>query len=194
MELNLNHIVSEKEAFLKTGISLPSYEIKKVRENTAAAPQWIHFGIGNIFRVFIAGIADSLLEQNCMDSGLICAEVYDREIVDRIYEPYDNLSLTVFLNPDGTREMRVIGSMAEAIQAQPDAVQDWNRLKAAFRSPALQMISFTIRLPPMAFARSNTPFLAFSDSFPNCFTFSFARSCSLAADASCLVRFSIVFR
>ena len=30
-------------------------------------PVWVHFGIGNIFRVFIGGIADGLLEEGVLD-------------------------------------------------------------------------------------------------------------------------------
>ena len=45
----------------QAGVTLPSYDITKVVETTKAAPVWVHFGIGNIFRIFIGGIADSLI-------------------------------------------------------------------------------------------------------------------------------------
>ena len=36
---------------------------KKISEKAKEAPGWVHFGIGNIFRIFIGGIADGLLEE-----------------------------------------------------------------------------------------------------------------------------------
>lgn len=43
----------------------------------------VHFGIGNIFRVFIGGIADGLLEEGVLDRGLTCVETFDYDVVDK---------------------------------------------------------------------------------------------------------------
>mgnify|MGYP000615164525 CR=1 FL=1 len=48
-----------------------------------------------IFRVFIGGIADGLLEDEILDRGITCVETFDYDVVDKIYEPYDNLGLNV---------------------------------------------------------------------------------------------------
>ena len=136
--------IQDREAFEAAGIQLPGYDVAKVHQNTVENPCWVHFGIGNIFRVFIAGIVDGLLEKGLMDRGITCAEIFDTDVVEKIYRPYDNLGLRVILNPDGTRDMKVLGSMGEAISARCEDVPQWNRLKAVFRSKTLQLVSFTI--------------------------------------------------
>ena len=131
--------LKNREAWEAAGISLPSYDIAAAAEKAVKAPRWIHFGIGNIFRIFIGGIADELLEKGLLDRGLTCVETYDTEIVDRIYTPYDNLALSVILEGDGTRQMRVLGSLAETVKAENMA-----RIREIFSSRELQLVSFTI--------------------------------------------------
>lgn len=143
MKLTLEGI-QDAAAWKSVGIGLPSYDVQAAQKKAVEAPKWVHFGIGNIFRVFIGGIADGLLEQGLLDRGITCVETFDYDVVDKIYRPYDNLGLQVILNPDGTRDMRVLGAFAEAVKAQcTDAVQ-WARLKEIFRAPSLQLVSFTI--------------------------------------------------
>ena len=117
MKLSIEGIKDKKE-WEKAGIKLPSYDVEKVATATKEAPVWVHFGIGNIFRVFIGGIADGLLEEGVMDRGITCVETFDYDVVDKIYQPYDNLGLNVILHGNGTREYKVIGSLAEAVKAQ----------------------------------------------------------------------------
>ena len=68
MKLSLNGI-KEQEAWEKAGITLPGYDVEAVSEKAKKEPGWVHFGIGNIFRVFIGGIADGLLEEGVADQG-----------------------------------------------------------------------------------------------------------------------------
>lgn len=143
MNLTVNGI-GNCEQWEKTGIKLPGYDVGEVSEKAKKEPKWVHFGIGNIFRIFIGGIVDGLLEEGAMDRGITCVETFDYDVVDKIYEPYDNLGLSVLLHGDGTREYKVLGSMAEAIKAQSSVPEQWNRLKEVFRSPSLQLVSFTI--------------------------------------------------
>ena len=143
MKLTLDGI-KERKAWAEAGIELPKYDVAAVSENAKKEPKWVHFGIGNIFRVFIGGIADGLLESGVMDSGITCVETFDYDVADKIYDPYDNLGLSVILHGDGTREYKVLGSMAEAIKAQSSDRKQWSRLKEVFTSPSLQMVSFTI--------------------------------------------------
>lgn len=143
MNLTVNGI-RNCEQWEKTGIKLPGYDVGAVSEKAKKEPEWVHFGIGNIFRIFIGGIVDGLLEEGAMDRGITCVETFDYDVVDKIYEPYDNLGLSVLLHGDGTREYKVLGSMAEAIKAQSSVPKQWNRLKEVFRSPSLQLVSFTI--------------------------------------------------
>ena len=125
------------------GYVLPKYDIKALREKTAKEPTWVHFGGGNIFRAFPAAILNDLLSAGEYDRGVIMAETFDYEIVDKAYRPYDNLSLLVSLQSTGTIEKKVIASVTEALKADYQ-FPDWERLKEVFRAPSLQMISFTI--------------------------------------------------
>ena len=125
------------------GYELPKFDIKAVREKTAKKPTWVHFGGGNIFRAFPAAILNDALNTGKYDRGVIVAETFDFEVIDKAYAPYNNLSLCVNLCSDGSIEKKVIASVTEALKADPQ-FEDWNRLVEIFRNPSLQMISFTI--------------------------------------------------
>ena len=136
--------LKERKAWEEAGIALPSRQPEKTAEEGRKNPKWVHFGIGNIFRIFIGSIADRLLEEGEMDGGIICAETFDMDVVDRIYRPFDNLVLAVTLHGDGRIVKKVLAPFAEAVKAQAAFPEDWERLKEVFRSPSLQMVSFTI--------------------------------------------------
>ncbi len=104
----------------------------------------MHIGIGNIFRVFIGGVAEDLIEKGLMKEGLVCVEAHDGEIVDRIYDPYDNLSLSVILHTDGRREYKVIGAFAEVLKAKSENTRSWERIKDIFAAQSLQVVSLTV--------------------------------------------------
>ena len=125
------------------GYQLPKFDIKAVREKTAKEPTWVHFGGGNIFRAFPAAILNDALNTGKYDRGVIVAETFDFEVIDKAYAPYNNLSLLVSLQSTGTIEKKVIASVTEALKADPQ-FDDWKRLVEIFKNPSLQMISFTI--------------------------------------------------
>ena len=143
MKLTLEGI-QNKEQWEALGVELPSYDVKAAAEETRKSPVWVHFGAGNIFRIFIGGIADTLLNEGLSQKGITCVETFDFDVVDKIYKPYDNLVLAVTLKADGSTDKKVVGSLTEAIKAQSCDETAWNRLKEIFRNPGLQMISFTI--------------------------------------------------
>ena len=136
--------LKDTAAWQAAGIKLPSYDVEKLAENTRKAPVWVHFGAGNIFRIFIGGIADTLISSGEMKKGITCVETFDFDVVDKIYRPYDNLVLAVTLKADGSTDKKVLGSLAEAIKAQSEVPEEWDRLKEIFSDKNLQMISFTI--------------------------------------------------
>ncbi len=142
MELNLSQLNSS--AWNERHIQLPGFDIDVVRKYTKNNPKWVHFGCGNIFRAFPAAVLQELLNQGAEDVGLIVAEGFDEEIIEKIYRPHDNLSLLVTLKADGSIEKKVIGSVAEALLMNKKSVADAERLREIFRSPSLQMASFTI--------------------------------------------------
>ena len=143
MKLTRNGI-KERGLWEKAGIALPGYDVEEAAEKARKEPVWVHFGIGNIFRVFIGGIADGLLEEGALDRGITCVETFDYDVVDKIYKPYDNLGLNVILHGDGKREYKVLGALAEAVKARSADLEQWNRLKEIFTHSSLQMVSFTI--------------------------------------------------
>lgn len=163
MKLSLEGI-RDTAAWQKAGILLPGYDVAAVSEKAKQAPRWAHFGIGNIFRIFIGGIADGLLEEGVLDRGLTCIETFDYDVVDKIYAPYDNLGLSVILHADGTRTYKVLGSMAEAVKAQSSDAAQWTRLKEIFCSRDLQLVSFTITEKGYALSGSDGAYFPFIQS------------------------------
>ena len=153
--------IKDRAAWEKAGITLPGYDVEAVSEKAKKEPVWVHFGIGNIFRVFIGGIADGLLEEGVMDRGITCVETFDYDVVDKIYQPYDNLGLNVILHGNGTREYKVIGSLAEAVKAQASDPEQWKRLKEIFASSSLQLVSFTITEKGYALHRADGTWLPY---------------------------------
>ena len=143
MELNLSSL-QNREAWADKGVELPQFDVAAMREKTLAAPSWLHFGAGNIFRGFIARLAQDLLDQGLTDKGIIAVESYDEEIIEKIYKPYDNLTLLLGLRADGEIDKKIIASLADGMVASQDYPEDLNRLKDYFANDALQMVSFTI--------------------------------------------------
>ena len=125
------------------GYELPKFDIQAVARKTHESPTWVHFGGGNIFRAFPAAILNDTLNTGRYDRGVIVAETFDFEVIDKAYAPYQNLSLLVSLQSTGSIEKKVIASVTEALKADPQFA-DWQRLVEIFRAPSLQMISFTI--------------------------------------------------
>jgi len=126
------------------GIELPKFDYEKMSALTKENPTWVHFGAGNIFRGFIAMLQQELLNTGKVDTGIVAVEGYDYEIVDRIYAPHDNLSLLVTMNPDGSLDKKVVGSVSESLVGDYSREKDWQRLKDIFSKPSLQVVSFTI--------------------------------------------------
>lgn len=143
--LNLNsECIKNKKAWQDAGIELPQFDYDVMVANTTENPSWVHFGAGNIFRGFTAALQQELLNSGKASTGIIAVETFDSEVIDKIYEPYDNLSLLVIMNPDGSLKKKVIGSISEGLVGDATRENDWNRLKEIFTKPSLQMASFTI--------------------------------------------------
>ncbi|MBQ8893790.1 MAG: mannitol dehydrogenase family protein [Clostridia bacterium] len=137
MKLSLSSI-QNKEAW--SGYRLPAYDPAAIAANTKKSPRWLHFGPGNIFRIFPAALCQHLLEQGEMDTGIVCVEGYDEEVISKCFKPYDNLTIGVTLNADGNLEKEIIASMPEALTM----AEDLDRVTEIFENPTLQMVSFTI--------------------------------------------------
>lgn len=137
MKLSLEAL-KDREAW--QGYHLPDYDPAELVRSTQKKPQWLHFGPGNIFRIFPAVLCQRLIEQGRMDTGILCCEGYDGEVITRGFQPYDNLTVAVTLNADGSMEKEIVASMTHALILE----RDWETVAEIFRQPSLQMVSFTI--------------------------------------------------
>ena len=144
MELTLKSLHDDRDAFLAAGYHLPEFDYDTVHKNTVEHPHWIHFGAGNIFRAFQANVAQNLLNSGVLDTGLIAAEGYDYEIIEKIYRPHDNLSILATLKADNTVEKTIVGSIMESLILDSKNEAEYARLREIFKNPSLQMASFTI--------------------------------------------------
>lgn len=149
IQLNLKEIAKSDGC----GAASLSYDRVAMRDRTRKAPVWLHFGSGNIFRAFPCALQDTLLSEGIVDYGIIAAETFDFEIIEKIYRPHDDLSLLVTLGSDGSVSRRVIGSVAKSITTQTDTERC--RLAEIFRSPSLQMVSFTVTEKGYAYLASD---------------------------------------
>ena len=144
MKLTLDGIRKDRAAFEAAGYKLPAFDYDTVKENTHHRPVWIHFGAGNIFRAFQANVMQTLLNKGIMDTGLVAAEGYDYEIIEKSNRPHDNLSILATLKADNTVEKTVVGSIMESYILDSKNQKEFSELKRIFSAPSLQMASFTI--------------------------------------------------
>ena len=144
MELTLKSLHDDRDAFLAAGYHLPEFDYDTVHKNTVEHPHWIHFGAGNIFRAFQANVAQNLLNSGVLDTGLIAAEGYDYEIIEKSYRPHDKLSIRATLKADNTVEKTIVGSIMESLILDSKNEAEYARLREIFKNPSLQMASFTI--------------------------------------------------
>ena len=143
MKLNRASL-SDKAGWSAAHVALPQYDVAAAAEAAKAAPTWVHFGTGNIFRAFIAVLAQRLLNEGLSNKGIIMVNTHDPAIIDTVYTPYDNLCISVVLNPDDTTSREIVGSIAEGLKADSADASAMARFKEIFTDPGLQMLTFTI--------------------------------------------------
>jgi fructuronate reductase len=139
--MKLNSASLKDSAFWeKAGIELPRFDRDKMTAASKAAPKWVHFGAGNIFRAFPAALMQQLLEQDFETTGIIAAEGYDGEIIDKCFTAFDNLTILVTLKSGGNTGKKIIASVASSLRMDRELAA----LREIFAAPSLQMASFTI--------------------------------------------------
>ena len=126
------------------GYQLPQFDRAAVTEATRENPCWIHFGAGNIFRAFQANVMQNILNRGEMETGLIVAEGFDYEIIEKMNRPHDDYSILVTLKANGTVEKTVVGSVMESLALDSEDDAQFSRLKEIFSAASLQMATFTI--------------------------------------------------
>ena len=144
MKLSLDSISNESAAWNAAGVSLPAFDVAAMRAATESAPEWVHFGAGNIFRGFIGSLNQRLLNAGVAKTGIIACDTFDYEVIDRIYDAFDSLTLNVLMNPDGTTSREVLAGVAKGLKVNFADEASKAALKAIFRAPSLKMLSFTV--------------------------------------------------
>jgi len=144
MKLTEQSLLAEQAAWTEKGYHVPAYDRAAMREKTAQAPVWVHFGAGNIFRAFQANVWQKALEAGKTDTGIIVCGGGNKEVVRKVYRPHDCLFVLATLCADGQVQKSVIGSVAQALNVGPEETEDWETLKHIFGEDSLQMVSFTI--------------------------------------------------
>lgn len=143
MKLDQNGM-SDRKKWEALGYHLPEFDREDVRKATKEDPVWIHFGAGNIFRAFQANVVQQMLNRRELDKGLIVAEGYDYEIIEKMNHPHDDYTILVTLKADGTVEKTVVGSVMESLSLDSENAEEYSRLKEIFCKDSLQMATFTI--------------------------------------------------
>ncbi|MDR3022201.1 MAG: mannitol dehydrogenase family protein [Clostridiales bacterium] len=129
----------QRQYWQEIGVSLPKFEYEVVKQNSIKNPTWIHFGVGNIFRGFVARLQQDLLNQQKADTGILGVLTSDTSAID-FFKIYDNITLLVTLNFDGSVQRELIASLTNIFHYQ----LDYQRLIEVFLNPSLQIVSFTI--------------------------------------------------
>ena len=136
--------LADIQKWTDAGIELPQFDIEKTISATKQSPTWIHFGAGNIFRGFIAGLQQRLLNQNLAQTGIIAVVPFDYNTIERIFKPFDYLTLYAIMNEDGTLRKEVVASRAEFL---PHRVCRWSALQ--LQKKAIHCAVLTAVLPPL---------------------------------------------
>lgn len=143
-KITLEGLVKDKAALDAAGVELPKFDVGKVKEYTREHPVWVHMGPGNIFRGFIASLAQSLLNQGVLKSGIQTLSSFDGAAAEEVCRSHDYLTMEVTLMPDKTTSLRVIGSVARGYEVNGTVPADEAEVVAIFQNPELQMMTFTI--------------------------------------------------
>ncbi|MGL5932107.1 MAG: mannitol dehydrogenase family protein [Cetobacterium sp.] len=105
------------------------------------SPKWLHFGAGNIFRAYMGKVQQTLIEKGLENSGIVVAETFDGEIIQKAFKPYDNKTILVTLDKKGEFKPEIIWSIVEGIDVTSDGM---SRVEEICQDEKLQIISFTI--------------------------------------------------
>lgn len=135
--------IQDPRGWDEAGITLPGYDTAALAEETLRRCQWIHFGAGNLFRAYPAALCQQLVRRGEADTGILAVVAAGSDTPDKVYKPWDNLSLSVTLGHEGSLDAEVIGCIAGVLRADPHS-PDWDPLVRAFCCPDLQLVTFTV--------------------------------------------------
>lgn len=136
MRLNEQGLQASKQ-WEEKGYRLPQFDRQAVMKATKDNPFWIHFGAGNIFKAFQANVVQNLLNEGVLQRGLVVAEGFDYEIIEKMNRPHDDYNILVTLKSDGNVEKTVVGSVVESCILDSDNDEEYGRLKEIFEKGSL---------------------------------------------------------
>ncbi|MCR4961708.1 MAG: mannitol dehydrogenase family protein [Lachnospiraceae bacterium] len=143
--MKLNSLgIKDKAVWEAKGYMLPKFDTDAMKKETEANPEWVHFGAGNIFRAYHAALAQTLLESGDLKTGIVVAEGFDYEIVEKAYRKFEDLSILAVLKANGSIEKKVIGSIARSAILDSERTEEFEYLKTVFKKPSLKLATFTI--------------------------------------------------
>ena len=85
--------LQDRQAWKDAGYELPEFDREQMIAKTKENPFWVHFGAGNIFKSFLANVVQKLLKEGVLDRGLVAAEGFDYEIVEKMNRPHDDYNI-----------------------------------------------------------------------------------------------------
>lgn len=139
MKLNLSSL-SHASDYEAAGIQVPAFDVAATQERARTNPRWVHIGPGNIFRIFLARIADDMLADGKYwpITGVVPMDPAEME---KQLEAFDLLTLGVILSGD-KRDTRVIAGLADGLATRRDG--DFDRLVSIFTKPEMTTVTLTI--------------------------------------------------
>ena len=140
MKLN-NEGLKDRNSWLNKGYELPEFDRDEMIKNSEENPVWVHFGPGNIFHAFHAVIAQKALNNGDLKSGIICGEFYNENLA-KVIKDTDRLCIHAEIKGDGHVDKRIVASVAQTYFVNKD--DGLENLKAVFKKPSLQIVSFTV--------------------------------------------------
>ncbi len=136
MKLSLSNL-QKYTAWEQLAVSLPLFSVEEMVLSTKKAPSHLHFGGGDAFRGLVASVQQRCLNRKLCNTGIIVVDT--PAIIEKIYRPYDNLSLSVLVGRTGVNTYEIIASVAEAL-----SYEEFPRLREIIACDSLEIFSFTL--------------------------------------------------
>lgn len=140
MKLNLSEL-AQPENLIKSGVKIPGFDVAQMQLKGKETPRWIHIGPGNLFRVFIARIADQMIEAGEFWPVTVVLPMNPVEKTEQM-EKFDLISLGITLHADGKRDLRAIAGISEALATREET--DFARFLEIGRQSSVKVMTFTI--------------------------------------------------
>lgn len=121
---------------ISSPVAVPAYDRSQI------TPGIVHFGVGGFHRAHQAMYLDALMNDGkALDWGICGMGIMPAETAIRdVLAASDGLYTLVVKNPDGTRDVRVVGSIVDYVYAPDDPRAAVERLA----DPAMRIVSLTI--------------------------------------------------